>query len=57
MLSIPDAEEVLPSRRNHGLKPSEDPALMIRRCCRYCHKMRKLWNWGRQTNLREVGDG
>lgn len=29
---IPEAEDVLPSRRNQGLNPSEDPARMILRC-------------------------
>lgn len=36
MLSIPDAEEVLPSRRNHGLKPSDEPALIMRKCYKEC---------------------
>jgi hypothetical protein len=30
MLSMPDAEEVLPRRRNHGLNPSEEPLEMMR---------------------------
>jgi len=30
MLSMPDAEEVLPRRRNHGLKPSEERLEMMR---------------------------
>lgn len=30
MLSMPDAEEVLPRRRNHGLNPSDEPLEMIR---------------------------
>ena len=30
MLSMPDAEEVLPRRRNHGLNPSEEPFEMMR---------------------------
>ena len=32
MLNIAAAEEVLPRSRNHGLKPSEDLARMIRMC-------------------------
>ena len=32
MLSIPEADEVLPKRRNHGLKPSEDLDEMILQC-------------------------
>jgi len=30
MLSMPDAEEVLPRRRNHGLNPSDEPLEMMR---------------------------
>lgn len=33
MLNIPAAEEVLPNNRNHGLNPSEDFLLIIRKCC------------------------
>jgi hypothetical protein len=30
MFSMPDAEEVLPRRRNHGLNPSDEPLEMMR---------------------------
>lgn len=33
MFKRPAAEEVLPRSRNHGLKPSEEPLFIIRRCC------------------------
>ena len=36
IFSMAEAEDVLPSKRNHGLKPSEDPALMMRRCFMLC---------------------
>jgi hypothetical protein len=32
MFSIPAAPDVLPSNKNHGLKPSEEPMRMIRKC-------------------------
>ena len=32
IFSIADADDVLPKRRNHGLKPSDDLAEMIRQC-------------------------
>lgn len=53
MLSIPDAEEVLPRRRNHGLKPSDEPALMMRRCYGECQCVRRLRS---ATDLGEVRD-
>ena len=33
IFSMAEAEDVLPSNRNHGLKPSEDFAEIIRQCC------------------------
>ena len=32
MFNIADAEDVLPSSRNHGLKPSDDFAEIILQC-------------------------
>lgn len=32
IFSIPDAEDKLPSNKNHGLKPSDDLASIILRC-------------------------
>ena len=34
MFSMAEADDVLPKSRNHGLKPSEDLAEMIRQCCK-----------------------
>jgi hypothetical protein len=36
MFSIPDAHDVLPNNRNHGLNPSELLANMILRCYSRC---------------------
>ena len=44
MFSMPAADDVLPSSKNHGLKPSEDFLLKIRKCC----KPPKLQYPGRQ---------
>lgn len=35
MFSMPEAAERLPSRRNHGLNPSDDFDSIIRRCYGY----------------------
>ena len=34
--SMPAADEVLPNSRNHGLKPSEDPFVIIFKCFKAC---------------------
>lgn len=58
MFSNPVAAEVLPRSKNHGLKPSEDFASMILRCCTQPLYQPNHHNKPRTppTHLWEIGD-
>lgn len=58
MFSIPAADDVLPNSKNHGLKPSDDFLLNIRRCCSIGCQLLVTRNeiLYLDTHLREIGD-
>lgn len=56
-LSITEADDVLPSSRNHGLKPSDDFLFMMRRCwTTTITSQRVSMNGWRVAYLREIAN-
>lgn len=60
MFNIPAADDVLPSNKNHGLNPSDDPLLMMRKCYPFKyhrnHVSRRYHSENKEAHLRSIRD-